>query len=64
MKVNSKGIRWDRHQTACDCDKIIDVLVLRNKNKQASVSILEDVVASGDLDYLCHSKVYAFDGLA
>ena len=56
MKLNSKGIRWNGHKQACECNKIIDFLIPRNECKQVNESILDDTVASKDLDYLCHSK--------
>ena len=56
MKLNSKGIRRDGHKKTCDCDEIIDFLVLRNKENQANACVLDAVVALVDLDYLCHLK--------
>ena len=64
MKLNSKGIRRDGHKKTCDCDEIIDFLVLRNKENQANACVLDAVVVLVDLDYLCHLKKHDVDGPA
>ena len=34
MKLDEKIIKWDRHKQACDCDKIIDFPIPKNKDEQ------------------------------
>ena len=55
--LNEKGIIWEGYKHVCDCKKTTILPIPKDKFEQDDLSVLDDTLVDGILDFLYHSKI-------